>query len=887
MVEKFLQPVFLRCEYLVDPLGIDVVKPRLSWVLESEEKSQKQTAYHIIVASSEDLLAENKGDLWDTNQVDSEQCNQINYEGKELKSEMFCYWKVKVWDKDGRPSDWSSSSLWSMGLLNKTDWKAKWIGEQPRKRPNLIKRKLRKKLIPSPLLRKSFKAEKDVAQALVYITALGEYELRINGKRVGDHILAPEWTDYKKRVQYQTYDVTELIQSSNNVIGVTLADGWYAGHVGPGIPMHHSYYGINRTVLIQLIIENSDGTKEDINSDSSWKIFADGPIQKVDHFMGEIYDIGKEQKNWDGPGFDESEWQPVTVYDSINIELNAQMNEPIRIVEEINSTALTEPKPGLFVFDLGQNIQGWCKIHLNSSICSPNSTIILRHGEMIEPDGTVFTTNLRTAKAIDKYILKDVEDRWVQPHFTYHGFRYVEIEGLKEGCKPNLDTIIGCVISSSTSVVGSFESSDSTLNQLWRNILWTQIDNLISIPTDCPQRDERMGWMGDAQVFSQSSIYNMDMAAFYTKYIRDIRDSQKKGRFADFVPYPYNRGPHLVICMVGSPAWADAGIIIPWDIYLNYGDKRIIEQHYDAAKRFVNYVHRKNRKLIWKKKKGFNYGDWLNSSKFKTDKYKQGKIPKVVFATAYFAHSAELVSKMAQLLGQDAEHEHYSNLADNIKKAFIQRFVNEEGIIEGESQAGYALALNYNILPEDKRQKAVELMIKEIENYDGRISTGFCTTLKIMIELTRWGHNAVAYKLLFSRRFPSWFYMIDQGATTMWERWDGWTKERGHQSRFMNSFNHYSIGSVVEWIYRVILGINLDESKPGFKHIIIKPQPGGPLTWAKGHYNSLYGKIEVEWRTNNDDFSLKVSIPPNTTATVHLPSEIVEIDSGKYEFKSK
>ena len=887
MVENLMQPGFLRCEYLVDPLGIDVKNPRLSWVLESIQQSQKQTSYHIIVASSEDLLANNKGDLWDTNQVNSEQCNQIVYEGEELKSQIFCYWKVKVWDKDGKPSEWSSTSQWSMGLLKRTDWKAKWIGEQPRKRPSLIKRKLRKKLIPSPLLRRSFETDKNIAKALVYITALGEYELRINGKRVGDHILAPEWTDYKKRVQYQTYDVAELIQKGENVMGVILADGWYAGHVGPGLPMHHSYYGINRTVLIQLIIEYSDGTKEEITSDSSWKIFADGPIQNVGHFEGETYDTGKEQKNWDGPEFDDSEWLPITIYNNINIELNAQMNEPIRIIEELKPIALTEPKPGLFVFDLGQNIQGWCKIHVNSSICLPNSTIILRHGEMLEPDGTVFTTNLRSAKATDKYLIKDVEDRWIQPHFTYHGFRFVEIEGFKKGAKPTVDTIIGCVISSSSLIVSSFESSDPTLNQLWKNILWTQIDNLISIPTDCPQRDERMGWMGDAQVFSRSSIYNMDMAAFYTKFNRDIRDSQdKKGRFADFVPYPYNRGP-LPIRMAGSPAWADAGIIIPWDVYLNYGDKRIIEQHYEAAKRFVNYIHKKNQKFIWKKKKGFNYGDWLNSSKFKTDNYPRGKVPKVIFATAYFAHSVEIVSKMAQLLGRDTEHNHYSKLAESIREAFVQKFVDVDGIIEGESQAGYALALNYNILPENLRQKAAEHMIREIENYDGRISTGFCTTLKLMTELTRWGHKTIAYELLFSRRFPSWFYMIDQGATTMWERWDSWTKEHGHQSKLMNSFNHYTIGSVVEWMYRIILGINFDEQTPGFKHILIQPQPGRPLTWAKGHYNSIYGNIEVEWSLDNEDFTLKVKIPPNTTATVHLPTEIIEIDSGYYEFTAK
>ncbi|MHA1293190.1 MAG: glycoside hydrolase family 78 protein [Promethearchaeota archaeon] len=719
---------------------------------------------------------------------------------------------------------------------------------------------------------------------MVYASALGEYELRINGKRVGDHILAPEWTDYNKRVQYQTYDITKLLRDGENVIGVILADGWYSGYLGPGALIHHSFYGVNLRFLLQLIIEKNDGNTKEIITDSDWKIFLDGPIQRADHFMGEIYDTNKEIHGWNNPGFNDSNWSIVTVDNTINIELNAQMNEPIRIVKEIKPVAVNEPKPGVFIYDMGQNIAGWCKIRLNASNCNANSTITLRHGEMLKLDGTLYTTNLRTAKATDKYILKEIKDYEFQPHFTYHGFRYVEVVGLKPNIKPNLDMITGCVIASDTAVVGAFESSDSTLNKLWQNILWTQRDNLISVPTDCPQRDERLGWMGDVQVFCQTSIFNMDMAAFYTKWIRDIRDSQRKdGRFTDFVPYPYNWGPHLK--MIGTPAWADCGVIVPWYMYLNYGDKRIIEQHYEYAKRFINYVHSKNPKLIWKKKKGFNYGDWLNGDKIKAKNYpkKGGAIPKDVFATAFFAYSAEILSKMAEILGNIEDLEYYKNLTKKIKEQFTKEFVNEEGKIKGDTQAGYALALNFKLTPKELRSKIALHLVNAIERYDRRISTGFCTTLKMMIELAKYGYIDIAYELLLSKRFPSWFYMIKQGATTMWERWDGYTEERGFQNKWMNSFNHYAYGSVGEFLYRVILGINFDENFPGFKHIIIKPRPGGNLMWAKGHYNSIHGEIICDWRIEESTFTLEVLIPPNTTATIYLPAKNSETvtESGK------
>ncbi|MHA1264455.1 MAG: glycoside hydrolase family 78 protein [Candidatus Helarchaeota archaeon] len=868
-----IEPAYLRCEYLVNPLGIDVLKPRLSWIIKSTDRSQIQTAYHLLVASSEELLSQDQGDLWDTGIVKSEQSIHIEYNGKPLQSRMFCYWKVRVWDKDDVPSEWSPSAFWSMGLLTPNDWKAKWIGP-PKRKFWWLQRKFPKIHKPCPLIRRQFSIEKAVKRALVYVTALGEYELHLNGRRIGDHLLAPEWTDYDIRVQYQTYDVTALLQQGTNVIGAVLGEGWYAGHIGLEFLYNHSLYGMDRRILLQLVIEYGDGTCEEILSDADWKMFLDGPIRKSDHFKGETYDLQKEVPGWDRPNFDDSEWRPVVIDESITKTLVAQMNEPIRIVKELNPVNLTEPKLGLFIYDLGQNIAGWCKIRLGRSNCQPNAIVTLKHAEMLKEDGKLYRRNLKMATATERYHLTDLEDREYHPHFTYHGFQFVGVKGLKEGVKPSLEMLKGCAIASDTPIVGEFESSDPMLNKLWQNILWTQRNNLISVPTDCPQRDERLGWMGDALVFCQTSIFNMDMAAFYTKWVRDIRDAQfANGSYADISPNTRKRKTFFK--MGGAPAWTDAGVFVPWLVYLNYGDTRLLQQHYDSMKRFIDYVHSKNSSLIWRKGNwGIQYNDWLNGDTIKAKDYpkKGAEIPKDVFATCFFAQSTRYLAKMAKALNLQEDYRHYTELAQKIREAFVQEFVGEDNRIKGDNQSTYALALHFDMLPEELRPYAVQYLIEAIERYDKRISTGFCTTLPMMLELTKNGYNDLAYQLLQSHRFPSWYYMIEQGATTMWERWDGYVKGRGFQSWLMNSFDHYAIGAVGEWIYRVILGINPDEEHPGFKHFIIHPRPGGTLTWAKGSFNSIYGTIAVKWELATDIITIEVTIPANTTATIYIPA---------------
>jgi alpha-L-rhamnosidase len=698
---------------------------------------------------------------------------------------------------------------------------------------------------------------------------LGIYNIYLNGKKVGGHILAPEWTDYFKRVQYQTNDVTRLINASQNVIGASLADGWYAGtmfnHPNRG------NYGFDRRLIAQLQIEYMDGSSDIIATDGSWKILKEGPIREVSIFDGEVFDENMNPSNWLQPGFNDDCWTPVTVDTSVSIILNAQMNEPIKVIRELKPVSVFEVNKETYIFDMGQNMVGWATLSLSYN---PGKKIILRYGEMLNPDSTLYTENLRGAKQTDIYIPGKSDDLYFEPKFTYHGFRYVEITGLTK--KPELGNALGEVIASGAPVSSWMETSDKELNKLWENILWTQLGNIYGVPTDCPQRDERAGWMGDAQVFCQTAMYNMDMAAFYTKWFRDIRDAQtENGRFPNYAPQAGMR-------YYDAPGWADAGVIIPWKFYETYGDKRTLSTQYEAMCKFIDFVYDKNPKLIRVNAVGDNYGDWLNGNTIKASDYPKegGAVPKDVFNTAYFAYSTQLVANASKVLGEKVKYRHYDSLAKAIRKVFVIQFMDKNGVIKGNTQAGYAIALAFDLVPEKLKTTVAKHMLDAVTAYDYRLSTGIHSTARLMNELSKYGYTDVAYRLLQSHRFPSWFYSIDQGATTIWERWDGYVKGRGFQDPGMNSFNHYAIGSVGEWLYKHILGINPDEENPGYHHFIIQPQPGGSLTWAKGAYHSIMGEISVSWRKDDMGFTLDLEIPVNTTATVILPPGKIVQESG-------
>jgi alpha-L-rhamnosidase len=1019
----------LRCEYRDNPRGLDVVQPRLSWIMSSDMRGQKQTAYQVLVASSAELLASNQGDLWDSGKVVTNQTIHIVYQGKPLNSRALAFWKVRLWDKDDQASDWSTPGSWTMGLLAASDWQAKWIADPdsitnsqtrgplngyhsqiavletvpkwvaidlgqsqsidavrlfparpydwqpdtpgflfpvrfkieaaskpdfsdaqlivdrtqtdvanpgtnapsyafnfisaryvrltvtklarrddsnyaaalaemqvlssgqnlamgktvtaldsietgPWAKINLVDGVLvtvptgaLQSALPATMVRKSFSLNAPVRQATAYATGLGLYELHLNGHRVGDCILAPEWTNYRKRIQYQVFDVTSLLNEGTNAIGAMLGEGWYAGRL---MAVGRNAYGSYPRFLCQVEIELINGQKLTILSDPSWRTTINGPIRSSGIYDGEEYDARKDQSGWDTAGFDDTSWKAAQVFDLGNAQLVWQRNEPIRVIEELKPVKMTTPSPGTYIFDFGQNMVGWCRLSLKESA---GTTVRIRHGEMLNSDGSLYTDNLRGAPQINRYTFKGKDVEVFEPHFTYHGFRYVELTGL--AAAPTVESIVGRVFYSSAPDRSHFESSNTLINQLMHNIYWTQRANLMSSPNDCPQRDERFGWMGDIQAFSQTSIFNMDMAAFFSKWVRDIRDDQASdGRYPDFAPHPGDPN----VSFSGVPAWGDAGTVVPWRMYQNYADDRLLAEHFSSAKRWVEYVHQLNPNLIWSNGRNNDYNDWLNGDTLIYTGWPTtgGAVPQEVFATAFFAHSTEIVAKMARVLGQTQDAITYEALFSQIKAAFNRKFVSADGHVYGDTQAGYALALHFNLLPANLRSKAVQYMVGGLKKYNGHLSTGIQTSHRLMLELSRYGYQDEAYRILSLRDFPSWGMMIENGATTIWERWDGYVKGRGFQDAGMNSFNHWAFGAIGEWVWRNVAGINPDDSAPGYQQFIIAPRPGGDLTWARASYDSIRGRIISDWKIENDLFSLNITVPPNTSATIYLPTIAVE-----------
>jgi alpha-L-rhamnosidase len=873
MAESELRPVGLKCEYRVDPLGIDERVPRLSWALESEGRGQVQSAYRILVARSEKDLESEEDLLWDSGRVESARSVSVEYEGEgeALRSGSRCVWKVRVWDEASAPSPYSRSAVFEMGLLERSDWKSDWIslGKGPDEdfEPPTGDEydDLANGLAPSPYLRKEFSLARSVRKARLYATARGVYELFVNGKKVGEDVLSPGWTDYDRRVQYQVYDVTPLLAEDGlNILGAVLGDGWYSGFFGFDPKHRGAHYGARPQLLAQLNVDYEDGSRESVASDASWRC-STGPILHSDLLMGESYDARDEMPGWSEPGFDDSPWYGVKAEEIGDAKLVAQPDEGIRVTEELEAKTVTKPEDGVYVFDMGKNMVGWVRLKVEGEA---GRKVTLRYAEALNPDGTIYTTNLRSARAIDRYVLKGEGEEVYEPRFTFHGFRYVEVTGYPG--EPQPEAVTGRVVHSATPPTGSFECSNSMVNELQENILWGQRGNFLSVPTDCPQRDERLGWMGDAQVFVRTASFNMDVAAFFEKWMADVEDAQSpEGAFPDVAPLLTGSG--LIDLRWGAPAWGDAGVIVPWTIYRTYDDRRIVERHYDAMARWMEYLHEANPDLIRKNRMGNNYGDWLSP--------KGDYTPKHLLATAYWAHDAKLMAEMAEATGRYEDAKEYGSLNERIKGAFNEAYVSPDGRIEGDTQTCYLLALHMDLLPEDLRPAAAEHLIRTIEREDWHLSTGFVGVGYLCPVLTEIGHAEVAYRLLLNESYPSWGYTIKNGATTIWERWDGWTEEKGFQSPNMNSFNHYSLGSVGEWLYRYVAGIDL--GSPGYGRILIRPRPGGGLTHARGEYHSVRGRISSSWKIEDGLFSLEVLIPPNTTATVHVPSKDDVSEGGR------
>ncbi len=848
-----LQVTELRTEYQVNPVGIDVRAPRLSWKIESSRRGTVQTAYQIRVAPQPSALE--RRPLWDSGRVASDASIHLVYGGPALESGQRYYWQVRVWDDAGRSSPWSASAYWEMGLLRPSDWTADWIT------PDLKEDTAASN--PSPMLRAEFRVDGAVASARAYVTSLGLYEMELNGRRVGDQLFRPGWTAYDKRLQYQTYDVTALLVPGANAVGVTLGDGWYRGRLAWG--NKRNSYGTQLALLAQIVLRYADGHQQVINTGKGWKA-ATGPIRWSDIYDGESYDARRERDGWSRPGYHDSDWAPVRVLDHSKQILVAPAGPPVRRIQELKPVKLLITASGDTVFDIGQNMVGWVRLKVRGP---RGTTVRLRHAEVLDRKGDFYTDNLRSARQTVEYTLKGGGEEVYEPHFTFQGFRYVAVQGYPG--TPTLDDITGIVIHSDMTPSGTFETSNPLLNQLQHNIVWGQKSNFLDVPTDCPQRDERLGWTGDAQAFAPTAAFNFDVAGFFTKWLADLAADQKaSGSVPHVIPDVLSRGQAEG---GGSTGWADASVIIPWTVYLAYGDTRILESQYESMRAWVEYMRRlAGDDLILDS--GFHFGDWLAFHSTRAD-YPGATTDKDLIATAFFAHSTSLLARTAQVLGKAEHARQYRALFERIKAAFDREYLTAGGRLSSNTQTAYALALAFDLVPEQSRREAARRLAEDVRRFK-HLTTGFLGTPYLNPVLSSSGNLADAYALLLRDQYPSWLYPIKQGATTIWERWDGEKPDSSFQDPEMNSFNHYAYGAVGAWLYNTVAGIEIDPERPGYKHVLIRPRPGGGLTHVSASLTTMYGPVASAWEIRDGQVTLEVTIPPNASATASLPGAILE-----------
>ena len=1023
-------PVGLQCEYRSDPRGIDIARPRLIWQVQSGERDQRQTAYHILVASSKELLQKNQGDLWDSGKVASDETVNITYAGKPLASGTQCFWKVRAWDKNGKASDWSQPAIWSMGLLGQGDWRGKWIGLDQGEQTNdfsgaswiwfaegnpadsapVATRYFRrtfelpvdqairaatieitaddtfhlfvngqeagrgdgwgspKKLAigsflkpgrnvlaveasnignqPNPAglaaklhvvseqgspftlstgtnwksatnsaagwntpayddaawadalvlgeygtlawgiigssdrrllaryLRHEFTTKKKVRRATAYVSGLGLFELYLNGQKIGKDVLSPALSEYDKRAFYVSLDVTKQLKRGANCVGVILGNGRY---FSPSSPSGMRTFGYPK-LRLQMNIEYTDGTTAQIVSDENWKLTTAGPIRANNEYDGEEYDARLEMPGWSEPKFDDSKWQPVQLVKPASPVLSAQIGEPIRVIETIHPVAIINPKPDAYIFDLGQNIGGWCRL----KVSGPAGAVVkLRHGESLNPDGTLYTANLRTAKAEDTYILQGKGVETYEPRFTHHGFRYVEVTGYPG--QPKLDAIEGRVVYDALPKAGEFATSNPLLKQIYHNIYWTTRDNYRSMPTDLP-RDERQGWMGDRQEVSKGETYLFNVAPLYAQWLADIRDAQRSdGSVSDVSP------AYWQLYQDGT-VWASTYILVPQMLYDQYGDLGILQQHYDSMKKWTDHMTTYLENDIMSRN---TYGDWCFPPRSPAEMTViNSSDPKLttsgaLMSTAVFYHDLCLMARSARLLGKTEDAANFEALANKMKVAFNQCFYNSGlGYYDNGTQTSCVMPLAFGMVPEEYKAKVFAHLVEKITvESDNHLGTGLIGGHYLMRVLSDNGRPDLAYAIATQTTYPSWGYMISKGATTMWELWNGDTADAGMNSRNIVML----IGDLNIWLHEYVGGIRPDVETPGFKKIIIKPEAIDGLTWTKVGYDSIRGHISSEWHRTAGTFELRVTIPANTTATVFLPasSSDLVIESGRPASQSK
>ncbi len=880
----------LTCEYLENPFGIDTRRPRLSWQLVSERPEVLQTAWQVQVHEDDNLL-------WDSGMVESEQSTLVTYAGPTLRSRQRCIWRVRVWTGDETPTAWSETAGWEMGLLQTEDWQARWIDPEDEIDPKAFK--------PAPYLRRDFEFGGPVRSARLYATAQGLYELWLNGRRVGDRMMTPGWSAYHTRLEFQTYDVTDLLQPGDNSLGAILGDGWWRGKVS--IDSQRNTYGERLALLLQLEVTLADGSVVVVCSDADWRTRS-GPILKSDWKDGEVYDARLELPGWCKTGYDERDWHPVRVVDHPRDHLAASIAPPVRKMERF-TPQLLKSRSGQTILDFGQNISG----HVQYRVQGPaGTTVKLTHVEALDREGDVAPaqTFLNMDRLLQEvhYTLRGGAVEEYAPRFTSQGFRYVRLEGWPG--EPQPEDFEAVAIYSDMPASGHFSCSNPALNQLHSNVLWSMKGNFMDIPTDCPTR-ERAGWTGDAQVFARAGATLMHCAGFFTRWLQDLAAEQKPdGMVPNLIPNPYHapgKGNFLITATAGSAGWADAAIMLPWALYQCYGDCELVARQYDSMRAWYGFMRQRSRQTHWVRRfsprsllspqrrrrlrllqdRGYHWGEWLEPGNSMPAIF-AGLITRMLFscpsvASAYHKHSADLMAQIAGLLGHADEAQTYRDEAAAIRSAWAAEFIAADGSIRPDTQASYVRALAFDLAPGELRARVLQQLLRKISEADNHVGTGFLATGMLCEVLAAEGHADLAWELLLQESDPSWLYAIDKGATTIWESWDA-VREDG--STF-GSHNHYSKGVVAEFLYRRVAGIEI--AAPGYQRILFQPAPGGGLTQVQASIQTMYGEVASAWQLEEGRFRLEVRIPPNTRAEIRLPdgSAPLTAGSGRHDWSCK
>jgi len=846
-----------RLEHVSEALGIGAACPRLSWTVETAAQNWRQSAYEIEISSA--------GQTRTSGKIESDQSVLAAWPFEPLGSRQAFSARVRVWDQAGQASDWSPAAQAETGLLQPGDWQARFISpewETDSTHP-----------LPVPFLRKEFSARGAVQSARVYASALGVFELEINGQVVGDHVLDPGWTSYQHRLRCMTFDVTGLLRQGPNAIGGMLADGWYRGKIGFG-GGQRNIWGKQIGLLLQLEIQYADGSSETVCSDTSWK-GTTGPIRMSGIYEGETYDARQELPGWSLPGYDDSAWQGVVALEQDLGVLVAPFGPPVRRIEEVRPIAIFKSPAGKTLVDFGQNLVGRIRLNVDGPA---GQTITLRHAEVLE-HGELCTRPLRGAEATDRYTLRGGGPETWEARFTFHGFRYAEIDNWPGELRPEQLTAV--VLHSDMQRTGWFECSHPLLNQLHQNVVWGMRGNFLDLPTDCPQRDERLGWTGDIQVFSPTASFLYDVSGFLLSWLADLAFDQmdEGGSVPAVVPNSMRRG-----FGGGAAAWGDAAVVVPWVLYNRYGDTQILADQFESMHAWVDHILKvSSPNRLWDK--GFQFGDWLDPTA-PPDQPGAARTDKAIVATAYFARSAEITGLAAGVLGRKEDEARYLKLAAEVRQAFANEFVTPSGRLMSDAETAYALAIEFALLPTpEQRQRAGQRLAEMVVEYGFTIRTGFVGTPLMCDALCSTGHAPIAYALLTQTENPSWLYPVTMGATTIWERWDSLLPDGSVNPGEMTSFNHYALGAVADWMHRTLAG--MAPAEPGYKSMTIHPLPGGRLTHAKASHLTPYGLAAVAWQIEGGQFSLDVTLPPNTSAMVTLPGtqqEPVEVGSGLHHW---